>query len=105
MGIQSKNEDVGNYNKKYEKFFEEFYIVGVDKMALGCLGKQFEVVRPKLLYNYPNNKEHSEKHNIIKDFCFSTGVPVQELDLSTPDLDTKINQASNFTKPSARKLR
>lgn len=66
--LESKNIDVGNYNKKYERFFEEFYIVGVDKNVLDTLNNQDNIVRPTLLFHYPNRKEHHERHNIIKDF-------------------------------------
>jgi len=68
MAVKCKNEDVGNYNKNYSKFFEEFYIIGVDKNTLDCINSQTEVVRPNLLFNYPGTKEHSERHKIIKDF-------------------------------------
>lgn len=53
---------------KRPRFYEEFYIVGVDKMTLMSLGKGYETVRPSLLYNYPNSPEHQERHKIIKDF-------------------------------------
>ena len=96
LAIQSKNIDVGNYNRKYERFFEEFYIVGVDELTLQTINNKQDIVRPTLLYNYPNHQEHSERHKIVKDFWFSSGVPVKQWDLSVPDQDSDISRVSIF---------
>ncbi|CAI2379235.1 unnamed protein product [Moneuplotes crassus] len=76
---------------KNPKFMAEFYIVGVDEMTLMSLNSRYEIVRPCLLYNYPNSEEHSERHKIIKDFCFPVGIEVERVDLSIPDLEVKIS--------------
>lgn len=87
-----KVNELGNYNAKYKHFFEEFYIIGVDKLTLGSLNTSTNVLRPSLLKNYPNRKEHKERHDVIKDFCFPTGITVEEVDLATPSQDVKLNE-------------
>jgi hypothetical protein len=68
LAPRCKNETMGNYNMKYSKFFEEFYIIGVERSNLDCLNSANNIVRPSLLFNYPNSPEHKERHKIIKDF-------------------------------------
>ncbi|CAI2377780.1 unnamed protein product [Moneuplotes crassus] len=80
-------------NLKNPKFMEEFYIIGVDDMTLMSLNSSHEIVRPSLLYNYPNSEEHAERHRVIKDFCFPIGIGVEKIDLSKPDLEIKISDA------------
>lgn len=53
-------------NLKYPGFFEEFYIVGVEKLHLAAINKPLEIVRPTLLYNYPNNEENKQRNEVIK---------------------------------------
>jgi hypothetical protein len=79
---------------KYPSFFEEFYIVGVDKLHLAAFNKPFEIVRPTLLYNYPNNIENKQRNEVIKDFCFPMGVTTEEVNLSKPGEDFIINDVS-----------
>jgi hypothetical protein len=33
----TKINELGNYNAKYQNFFEEFYIIGIDGLTLGSL--------------------------------------------------------------------
>ena len=83
-------------NVKNPQFFEEFYIVGVENMSLMSINSDQEIVRPSVLHIYPNTEEHEERHRIIKDFCFPTGVKIERIDLSKPDLDFEISDVSNF---------
>jgi hypothetical protein len=71
----------------YKKLFEEFFIVGPDdKEIKGFEVNEIRYVRPKKLYQYPNNfSSHilyysisiiSERRETLKDFCFPAGVRV-----------------------------
>jgi hypothetical protein len=93
-----KINELGNYNAKYRHFFEEFYVIGVDSLTLESLNQSKVILRPSLLKNYPNKAEHKERHDVIKDFCFPTGIPVEEIDLSSPDQEQKINEIL-FSRP------
>ena len=73
----TKVNDLGNYNTKYDNFLEEFYIIGVDSLTLSSLNTEKVVLRPSLLTNYPNRPEHKQRHDVIKDFCFPTGIEVE----------------------------
>ncbi|CAI2375210.1 unnamed protein product [Moneuplotes crassus] len=95
---KTKINDMGNYNAKYHSFFEEFYIIGVDSLTLGSLNQPEIVLRPSLLKNYPNKPEHKERHGVIKDFCFPVGINVEEIDLSSPRQEQKLNEIL-FSKP------
>ena len=90
--IEPKINDMKNYNAKYKHFFEEFYIIGVDSLTLGSLNQPNIILRPSLLVNYPSRPEHKERHDVIKDFWFPAGIKIQEIDLSSPKQDEKLNE-------------
>lgn len=75
--FNAKINELSNYNTKYTNFFEEFYIIGVDKLTISSLNTNKIVLRPSLLWNYPNRPEHKQRHDVIKDFCFPTGIEVE----------------------------
>lgn len=93
-----KINELGNYNTHYERFYEEFYVIGVDSLSLDSVNQPKVVLRPSLLKNYPNREEHKERHDVIKDFCFPTGIGVEQIDLGSPDQEQKINEIL-FSRP------
>ena len=93
--LNNKNEDIGNYNKKYASFFEEFYIVGVDKLNLSAINNEIDVIRPSLLYKHTMGTFHKDRDCVIKDFWFPSGIQVQEINLSKPELETSLNEVFN----------
>lgn len=89
----TKVNELGNYNTKYSRFFEEFYIVGVDQLSLGSLNSNKRVsLRPSLIFNYPGREEHKERHDVIKDFWFPNGIEVSKINLWNGDQESEINE-------------
>lgn len=87
-----KVNELGNYNSKYKNVFEEFYIIGVDSLTLMSINTDKVVLRPSLLKHYPDRPEHKTRHDVIKDFCFPTGIPVEQVDLSSFAQEQKLNE-------------
>ena len=91
--LNTKINELGNYNTRYNRYFEEFYIVGVDQLTLGSLNSNKRIsLRPSLIYNYPSREEHKERHNVIKDFWFPNGIEVEQINLANSEQESKLNE-------------
>ena len=69
-----------------ERFFESFFVVGISEDELYDIEYPESVMKfePQNLHTHPNNEANKERAEVVKDFCFPTGVEVRELDLSDP---------------------
>lgn len=79
MNIQSP----GRFSLRHSHFFEEFFIIGVDKEELKQVREDQTILQPQTLYIHnSDNEEDCERRRVVKDFCFPEGIEVKLLQKS-----------------------
>ena len=77
-----KNKYTKNKKFKSQRYFEQFFIVGIDSASLEEVEKDACKIVPQNLFRYPSldgGDEVSERAKVVKDFCFPNGVLVKKL--------------------------
>ena len=78
--FQNRNKQLQDYLQ--QKYFSEFLIIGVSQEGV-VTHKANPDNEPKIasetLYMYPGENKNCERRNIIKDFCFPSGICFKQL--------------------------
>ena len=79
--LSTHPSDRQEFGAARKPFFDEFFIIGVEKESLDGVVKGGAFVQPETLWSYPGVlKEHCERRKSVKDFCFPNGIRARELD-------------------------
>ena len=68
------------FSLRHSHFFEEFFIIGVDKEELKEVKDDRAILQPSTLYIHnSDNEEECERRRVVKDFCFPEGIEIKLL--------------------------